>query len=555
MAYRPNVVWFSMEDTSPRFGCYGDPLAKTPNLDRLAARGRLWRQAFSTAPVCAPSRFSIITGVYAHAAGAHHMRTGTKGLASPGLPTPYEVVPPHPVRPFPELLRAAGYYCTNNAKTDYQFAPPQTAWDASSGEAHWRNRPDSQMPFFAVFNPTITHESGQWEQDDDPATPPEDVVVPPYLVDGPATRRAIARQYDHIAASDAMLGERLAELDAADLLDDTIVFVWSDHGEGLPRKKRWPLDAGTRVPLIVAVGDNVRRQLGDAFDLPDHGETTDDIASLIDLGPTVLSLCGIDPPPWMQGRPMLRRDAEARQYAFATRDRFDEFYDMMRSVRDERFRYVRNEHPDLCRWQWSPYGFTHPAIAELNQGHRDGTLTPAQSYLFATNRPVEELYDTHADPDEVRNLADDPAFDADRLRLRAALNDLLAKTGDLGREDESQMVERFWPGRIQPTTAAPMFVPISKDSEGLDPVLRAVRHRPTRRVFNGRVDLMLHCSTQGASIAWRFEDDPADAWRLYTGPIAIEPGASRMVHAKAYRIGYKPSNGETVCVDFLQETP
>ena len=161
-ANRPNILWISFEDTSPRYGCYGDPVARTPNVDRLAAAGCRYPNGFSTSGVCAPARCAVITGMYAASIGGHHMRTSHTNQHTPELPTPYEAVPPHYVRCFTEYLRAVGYYCTNNVKTDYQFVPPATAWDELSPEAHWRNRPDPDQPFFAVFNPTTTHESGMW---------------------------------------------------------------------------------------------------------------------------------------------------------------------------------------------------------------------------------------------------------------------------------------------------------------------------------------------------------------------------------------------------------
>ena len=207
-AKRPNVLWISFEDTNPFYGCYGDTVARTPNVDRLAAGGCIFPNAFSTAGVCAPARSAVITGMYPTSVGTHHMRTTHTHAACPGLPTPYGAVVPHFVKCFSEYLRAAGYYCTNNEKTDYQFEPPLTAWDASVEGAHWRDR-DGDQPFFAVFNPESTHESGMWEEAGEPKTDPEAVELPPYLPDTLECRKALARQYDHIAQNDALLGELL----------------------------------------------------------------------------------------------------------------------------------------------------------------------------------------------------------------------------------------------------------------------------------------------------------------------------------------------------------
>jgi arylsulfatase A-like enzyme len=203
-----NFLWISLEDTSPRFGCYGDPVARTPNLDRLAAEGCRFPNAFSTAGVCAPSRSAIITGVHQVALGSQHMRTAHRNRETPEMSTPYETVTPHYVKPFTEYLRAAGYYCSNNQKTDYQFAPPFTAWDDCSRDGHWRNRAAGQ-PFFAVFNPTFTHESGMWPREDEAevVTNPDDVTLPPYLPDTAPCRQALARHYDNIERDDQRVGE------------------------------------------------------------------------------------------------------------------------------------------------------------------------------------------------------------------------------------------------------------------------------------------------------------------------------------------------------------
>ncbi len=553
MSYRPNILWFSLEDTSPRFGCYGDRVAQkhnvTPHLDALASHGRVYTQAFSTAPVCAPSRFSIITGQYAHAAGGLHMRTTHDNAIAPVPPVPYEAVPPVGVKCFTEYLRHAGYFCTNDHKTDYQFAPPRTAWDRCWPGAHWRDRPDPKQPFFAVINPTRTHESGQWADRGDPVTPPADVEVPPWLVDGPETRRAIARQYDNIGRSDAELGSLLAQLDEDGLADDTVVFVWSDHGEGLPRSKRWPLDSGTRIPLIVAAGANVRKNLPD---LLGDGETSDDVQSLIDLAPTVLSLCGVERPAHLHGRPFIGPGARPREHAIATRDRYDEAYDKVRSLRDARYRYVRNDLPDQSRMLWIPYSFKHPAMGELLRARRDGSLTAAQDYLFAPTRPVEELYDTQAYPLETTNLAADPAHADALARLREALIAALREHGDLGEEPEAQMVERFWPGKsagaAQPRTARPVVLPMAEDW----PLGRPFVPQPPVDLelrLAEPAELMLHCPTQGASIAYTFEAGPADAvaWQVYGGPVPLPTGPGRL-RVRAHRIGHRES--EEVAVAF-----
>ena len=531
---RPNILWISLEDTSPRFGCYGDPVARTPHIDRLAAGGRRFPNAFSTAGVCAPSRSAIITGMYQTSIGTHHMRTRHTNPYTPEMPTPYDAVLPHYVKPFTEYLRAAGYYCTNNRKTDYQFTPPVTAWDECSDDAHWRNRRQDQ-PFFSVFNPTVTHESGMWPREDHPplVTDPNQVRLPPYLPDTPKARRALARHYDNLAIADGRVGVLLDELEEDGLAENTIVFLWSDHGEGLPRGKRWPYDAGIRIPLIVRWPGKL-----------EPGSVSEDLVSLIDLGPTVLSLTGAPRPLHLQGQPFLGPQAVPRDYIFATRDRYDESYDMIRAVRDRRYKYIRNFHPEKPYLLWIPYRNKHPILQEMWRLHAEGELKGPQNLMFARQRPVEELYDLEEDPYEIHNLADDPDHHSTLERMRQALDTWRNDFGDLGEIPEDRMVAHMWPGGAQPQTAAPVFIPISTESPGTNAT-------PRGGTFAAPLLLQLHCATQGASIACTTETGENPHWLLYTEPLRLPEGATTL-RAKAIRIGYKESEEKTAT--FTAET-
>ena len=531
---RPNILWISFEDTNPFYGCYGDPVARTPNVDRLAAEGCRWTHAFSTTGVCAPSRSAIITGMYPTSIGTHHMRTAHTHPNTPELPTPYEAVVPHYVKCFTEYLRAAGYYCTNNSKTDYQFNPPLTAWDELSDTAHWRNRPDSQQPFFAVFNPTRTHESGMWPgHGPEPTFDPADMSLPPYFPDTPKVREAMARMYTNIELSDRYLGELLQQLEEDGLADNTIVFHWSDHGP-LPRGKRWPYDSGLHVPLIV----RWPKQL-------EAGSVTDQLVSTVDLGPTVLSLAGVPIPAHMQGQAFLGLQAAApRDFIYASRDRYDESYDMIRAARDKRFKYIRNYRPELPYLLWIPYRNRHPILQEMWRLYLAGELTGSQLLMFQPNRPVEELYDTATDPYEIHNLAADPAHQADLARLCQALDHWRQRVGDLGELPEAEMVRRWYPDGQQPQTAAPLFIPICEDSPGIEPA-------PTGGRFHGPLLLQLHCATQGASLAYRLTGDSSAQWHLYTQPLRL-PSGQTTIHAKAIRIGYQES--ETSSATFIVQT-
>ena len=524
---RPNILWISLEDTTPRFGCYGDLIARTPNIDRLAAGGCRFPNAFSTAGVCAPSRSAIITGMYQTSIGTHHHRTTHTHESTPNLPTPYSAVPPPYVKTFTEYLRGAGYYCTNNRKTDYQFTPPITAWDDNSDQGHWRNRAEGQ-PFFSVFNPTVTHESGMWERKDRPLiTNPDDVELPPYLPDTPKARAALARQYDNLATADARVGELLDQLEEDGLAENTIVFLWSDHGEGLPRGKRWPYDAGIRIPLIVRWHAALN-----------PGSESDQLVSLIDLGPTVLSLCGVQAPQHLQGHPFLGPEKVEREYIFATRDRLDLSYHMLRAVRDKKYKYIRNYYPEKPYLRWDPYRNSHPVMQEMWRLHTEGKLEGDQLVMFQSPCPTEELYDVENDKYELNNLAENAAHANVLKRMRKALTAWQSKFGDMGNISEEQMVANWYPNGTQPQTASPLFIPINASNPGMEPA-----HEDGE--WDAPLLLQLHCSTQGASIAYTTEQGEDVRWQLYTEPLRLPKGET-VIRAKAIRIGYKESDEKSL---------
>jgi N-sulfoglucosamine sulfohydrolase len=431
---RPNILWISCEDTGPQLGCYGDPHAVTPTLDRLASQGVRYTRAHTVAGVCAPSRSGIITGMYPSTLGSQYMRC--------------RIELPEFVHCFPEYLRRAGYYCTNNSKTDYNFLPPAEAWDESSNKAHWRKRAKGQ-PFFSVFNILCTHEgqvrlrgaayaaetarlkSGERQ---DPARLP----LPPYYPDTPESRRDWANYYELITAMDYQAGDRLRELEQDGLLDDTIVFFWGDHGVGLPRAKRWVYEASTHVPLIVRVPEKFRAA---GQGVPASADPR--LVSFIDLAPTVLNLAGIEVPSHMQGQPFLGPKLPApRRHIFAARDRMDERYDLIRAVSDGRYRYIRNFQP------WTPwaqplhYAEQGNILKEMRRLSGLGKLTGPALAFMADRKPVEELYDVHEDPWCIRNLAGAGAHRDTAARLGKALDDWMMGTRDLGLIPEPVVAER-----------------------------------------------------------------------------------------------------------------
>jgi N-sulfoglucosamine sulfohydrolase len=524
---RPNILWFSLEDTSPRFGCYGTATARTPHIDRIAAEGCLYENAFAIAPVCAPARNGIITARYATANGAQHMRTAHESPGEPAAPMPYECVPPPHVKAFTETLRAAGYFCCNNDKTDYQFGRPPSIWDRCDKDAHWRQREEGQ-PFFAVFNPMWTHESGQWPKEDEKlVTDPETLELPPFLPDTPEVRQTLARQDDHIAMADALLGKLLSELEEDGLAEETIIFIWSDHGMGLPRFKRWPYDTGLRVPLIVR-----------APGLLEPGTRSAELISTIDLGPTVLGLAGLDRPVSFHGRNFLGPDRDApREVVFGARDRYDENYDKMRTVRDHRYRLVRNFYPNLEREFHIPYRNRHPAMAEIWQRAAAGTLEGAQQWFVPGPRRPEELYDTKTDPWELENRIDDPDLRDVRDRLRRELEEYGRLFDPWFDVPETEMVRQWYPNGQQPKTAAPAAVAHGPGQTGTDLL-------PAAADVRAPCLIQLVCGSEGASIEWRLESDPADRWRLYTGSLRLPPG-DHVLHARGVRYGYAVSSVTT----------
>ncbi len=413
-AKRPNILWLTSEDHGPEMGCYGDTLARTPNIDALAAKGMIFKKAWSTAPVCAPSRTAIISGLYPSSSGGLHMRS--------------MVSLPSGAKMYPQFLREAGYHCTNNSKTDYNVREPGQVWDQSSGSAHWRQRAEGQ-PFFAIFNSTKSHESQIRTRPHKQITKPEDVRVPAYHPDTPEVREDWAQYYDKVSEADADAGARLKELADAGLAEDTIVFYYGDHGSGMPRSKRWPSNSGLHVPMVVYFPKNWQHLAPKEYAA---GGQSDRLVSFVDLAPTVLSIAGIQPPEWMQGRAFAGPHQGAPQpFLFGERGRMDERMDLVRSVTDGRYVYLRNYYPHVSQAQRVAYQFETPSTRVWNQLFAAGRTTEAQSIFWRTPKAPEELYDLQADRDEIKNLAQSPAHRAVLEKLRAAQRQHLLQVKDV----------------------------------------------------------------------------------------------------------------------------
>lgn len=507
--FRPNILWLVAEDLSPFLPMYGDSAVATPHLSRLAAEGVVYTRVFSPSGVCAPSRAAIATGMYPTHIGAMHMRTGGQVKYLPAEIIPYEATPHSGVFMHSEYLRRAGYYCTNNAKEDYQFRKSLMAWDESSNQAHWRNRQPGQ-PFFAIFNFGVTHESQIWVRQHDSLwiDTLQPLAMPPYLPDNAVARRDLRRMYSNIAEMDDQVGRVLAQLEADGLLDSTIIFWYADHGGPLPRMKRQVYDSGIRLPMIIRYPDAWQA-----------GTRDDRLISFVDFLPTLLSITGQAPPGYLDGQAFAGeyRAPQDRRYIHAAADRFDEVYTMKRAVRDARFKYIRNFRAAEGDYEDNAYRKQQPIMAEMLRLRDAGQLDSIQMLWFCRPCPEEMLFDTETDPHEIHNLAGDPAY-ADKLaELRAECLRWMEAVGDKGSMPEPDFIASMWPGKVQPVTQPPV-----------------VQQQPA--------GWTLSSATPGASLGYQIlapDSLPGPRWQVYTGPVAVPPGQT--LAAVAHRLGYQPS--------------
>jgi hypothetical protein len=357
-----------------------------------------------------------------------------------------------------------------------------------------------------VFNLEVTHESRVWGRaDEELRVDASQVPVPPYYPDTPLIRKDIARNYDNIMVMDSQVGDILQQLADDGLMDNTIIFFYSDHGSGLPRSKRWIFDSGLHVPFIIRYADGHRA-----------GTVDDQLVSFVDFAPSMLSLLGLQVPDHMQGRAFLgEQQPEPREYIFAARDRMDPALETMRAVRDKRYKYIRNYRPDEPYLKWIPYRDQMNIMSELYRLRDAGELTEDQSWVYKKTKPVEELYDTERDPYELNNLAEAPEYQEKLVEMRQVHEQWKQETADLGHIPETVLIKMLWPpdGK-QPTTAKPA---ISGNS--------------------GKGTIALQSPTEGASIAYR--TDTTGPWLLYHQPLALD-SADRL-YARAIRIGFKES--------------
>ena len=422
----PNILWLIAEDFGQHLGCYGAREVWTPNLDHLADQGVRYTRFFTTAPVCSPSRSAFMTGMYQTTIGAHNHRSHRDDG--------YEL--PKGVRVLTDWLRDAGYFTANihdlppefgfkgTGKTDWNFTYHGKPFDSTRwADLKW------QQPFYAQINFQETHRAFRAPKHADAAK----VELPPWTPDHPIAREDWAKYLDAATELDRKVGLVLKQLEADGLADNTVVVFFGDNGQAHVRGKQFCYDEGLLVPLIIRWAKD--------YPLPKHfqPDTVDSrLLEAIDLAPTMLDIAGAKKPTKMEGRIFLGDHAEQpRTHVFGARDRCDETVFRFRTVRDSRYRYIRNFTPERPFLQPNEYkARQYPVWHLLPQLHTEGRLTPPQAFLCAPAMPAEELYDGQNDPHEIHNLAQSPEYRSTLVRLRGALESWIEETHDEGRELE-----------------------------------------------------------------------------------------------------------------------
>jgi len=422
-ADKPNFVWILSEDNSIHYlNHFFEGGAETPNIETMAAEGLTFNNAFSNAPVCSVARTTLITGCYAPRIGTQFHRKSVTAAMPEGL------------RMFPAYLRDAGYYTTNNAKTDYNAKASGGVWNESSNKAHWRNRKEGQ-PFFHKVTYATSHE-GQLHFSENKMkstktqTDPASVTLAPYHPDTPTFRYTYATYHDKIKAIDVQVGKVIDQLRKDGLLENTFVFYFGDHGGVLPRGKGYAYESGLHVPLVVRIPDKWQ-SLVDVK----RGARTDGFVSFIDFGPTLLNLAGLTVPEQMDGHPFLGKgissaELAARDEVFGYADRFDEKYDLVRTLRVGDFEYVRNYQPFNFDGMQNDYRYQMAAYREWRKLFKAGKLNATQSQFFQT-RPAEMLFNIAKDPHEVNDLSGDSEHKETLLKLRSRLSEIVKSMPDL----------------------------------------------------------------------------------------------------------------------------
>lgn len=444
----PNILWIIAEDMGPEIGCYGHPEVFTPHLDRIAREGVLYTNAYTTAAVCSPSRSAFMTGMYQTSIGAHNHRSHRDD----------GYLLPEGIKVITDILRAGGYFTGNivdlsgnndeefyrgTGKTDWNFTYSGKVSDKPFDTDRWSDL-RSRQPFYAQINFPESHRGDSWDTAHEhlgKRADPSKVRIPPYYPDHEITRRVWAQYLNAVMAFDKKVGYILDKLEMENLLENTVVVVFGDNGRAMVRSKQWPYESGLHVPLLIRWPANFPSPTGFT-----PGEKDSRLLSIIDLSATTLSIAGINPPMMMQGRVFLGENAAPpREFLFGGRDRGDETVDRIRTVRDKRFRYIRNYYPDRPFLQLNRYKeWSYPVLGLMRSLHEEGELDEIQEYLFNPTRPSEELYDLENDPYEIDNLAASPEYSGLKQHLAAVLDTWIMETNDQGRFPEPVEVIEHW---------------------------------------------------------------------------------------------------------------
>ena len=438
--YQPNIVWLVAEDQSQHFfPFYGDKSVDLTNISFLLENGIIYDDMNSPYPVCAPARSGIITGMYPNSIGTGNMRAlsdyrNIRNENEASLETPYYSSKlAESIKPFTQILRENGYYCTNNSKRDYNFKLRDEAWDDSSNDATWENREEGK-PFFSVFNFNVTHESQIWKRDKQQLkVNPNTLTVPPVFPDDSISRHALAVNYSNLVEMDRQMGLIIKKLKDQGLYDNTYIFFYSDHGGPFPRYKRSIHETGSKVPLIVKFPSNVKVK----------EKRNRDMLNFIDFAPTILSIADIDIPKIYQGKAFLgnQKSKIKRKYLFTASDRFDEHSDRIRAVKSKRFKYIRNYNINKPHALNIGYRTQMALMQHLNKLNDSNKLSPEQKLWFQVPKNPEEFYDLKNDPFELNNLIVDNNYSKQLNDLRNQLDMWMKEINDLGHIPEKELAK------------------------------------------------------------------------------------------------------------------
>lgn len=547
---RPNIVLVIAEDLSPRWGCYGDKVANTPNIDALAQEGVRFTNVHTLAGVSGPSRSGLITGVPQNFTNLLHMRSMNFSGGA------FFSVPPAHIKAYPELLRRNGYFTYADVKFDYQWTTPfgpgafsiynkveENGYMDKTLAAHrlmprWREYNLKGRPFFFNYNPQITHESGlffsndselpkpmvsgaqRWDQlramyaNRIKPTDPKKVNVKPFFMDTPESRKEIARDYDNIQVMDCQVGDLIKNLKEDGLWDNTIFILTTDHGDCLPRSKRDIYDSGTRVPMIIHVPDKYRPAW-----MGKNGSVSDRLISFEDIPPTLLSFSGAKVPDYMMGVDLSQNNPPMREYIYVNRGRQEKAEWHSYGIQDLHFQYIRNMTKDPNGKELA-YRNVLQTVKDLNKAHKEGKLPPGMESWYE-ERPLEEFYDLDKDPYEFHNIINDPKYAKEIDRFRKALEQFRDRGNDATIIPEGTMRETMVNSDgSQKTTLKPI---VTQDE---------INHK-----------VYISTLTEGASIGYSFD---GKEYELYTKAFDVPVGIKK-VFVKAIRYGYKES--EPVVLD------